>query len=41
MTIASYSFGKITIDGQTFTSDLIIYPGRIDPSWWRREGHFL
>jgi len=41
MMIEHYSFGKITIDGQTYTSDLIIYPGKIDTSWWRKEGHNL
>jgi len=29
------------IDGKIYTSDLIIYPGRIDPSWWRKTGHRL
>jgi len=41
MKIEHYSFGKIVIDRKTFTSDVIIYPDRIDPSWWRREGHSL
>jgi hypothetical protein len=41
MKIEHYSFGKIVIDGKTYTSDLIIYPDRIDPSWWRKEGHLL
>jgi len=41
MRIEHYSFGKITIDGQTYTSDLIIYPDRVDASWWRKEGHNL
>jgi len=41
MKIEHYSFGKITIDRQTYTSDLIVYPGRIDASWWRKEGHNL
>jgi hypothetical protein len=41
MVIEHYSFGSITIDGQTYTSDVIIYPGRVDSSWWRREGHNL
>jgi hypothetical protein len=36
-----YSFGRITIDGKTYTSDVIIYPGRVDSSWWRKEGHYL
>jgi hypothetical protein len=33
MTIESYSFGKITIDGELFTSDVILYPDRIDSNW--------
>jgi hypothetical protein len=41
MKIEHYSFGNITIDGKTYTSDVIIYPGRIDSSWWRKEGHKL
>lgn len=41
MRIESYSFGKITINGKTFTSDVIIYPDRIDSSWWRKSGHLL
>lgn len=41
MKIEHYSFGKITIDGKTYTSDVIIYPERVDSSWWRREGHNL
>lgn len=41
MTINHYSFGKITIDGKAYTSDVIIYGDRVDPSWWRQEGHRL
>ncbi|MBI4824504.1 MAG: Mth938-like domain-containing protein [Nitrospirae bacterium] len=41
MKITHYSFGKITIGGKTYTSDVIIYPERVDPSWWRKEGHYL
>jgi hypothetical protein len=41
MKIEHYSFGKITIDGKTYTSDVIIYPGRVNSSWWRKEGHNL
>ncbi len=41
MHIDSYSFGKMVIDHETFTSDVIIYPERIDSSWWRKEGHYL
>jgi len=41
MSIDSYSFGRIVINGETYTSDVIIYPGRVDSSWWRKEGHRL
>jgi hypothetical protein len=41
MVVEHYSFGRITIDGKTYTSDVIIYPGRVDSSWWREEGHNL
>jgi hypothetical protein len=41
MKITHYSFGRITIDGKTYTSDVIIYPDHIDSSWWRKEGHLL
>jgi hypothetical protein len=41
MRIDKYSFGKIVIGNKTYTSDIIIYPDRIDPSWWRKEGHLL
>ena len=37
--IDAYRFGSITVDNQTYRSDLIIYPERINASWWRREGH--
>lgn len=39
--IDTYSFGKIVIDGQIYTSDLIIYPDKIDDKWWRKNGHLL
>jgi len=39
--IESYSFGQIVIDGQTYTSDVIIYPDRVEADWWRRQGHLL
>lgn len=41
MRITHYSFGKIIIDNKTYTSDVIIYPSRVDSSWWRTEGHYL
>lgn len=39
--IDSYSFGRIIIDGKTYTSDIILYPDRVDDSWWRKSGHLL
>jgi hypothetical protein len=41
MKVEHYSFGSITIDGKTYTSDVIIYPDKVDSSWWRKEGHSL
>lgn len=41
MRIDAYSFGKIVINGTTYSSDVIIHPGRVDGSWWRKEGHLL
>ena len=41
MVIEHYSFGRITVNGKTYTSDVIIYPDKVDSSWWRREGHNL
>jgi len=31
----------MVINGQEYTSDLIIFPGRIKSSWWRITGHKL
>ena len=39
--IDSYRFGRIVIDGQTYTKDIIILPNRLIPNWWRAEGHKL
>lgn len=39
--IESYDFGEIKIDGKTYTSDIIIYPDRVDTSWWRKTSHEL
>ncbi len=39
--IESYRFGHIVIDGHSFTSDVIIYPDRVQAHWWRKEGHKL
>jgi len=39
--IESYDFGRIVINGRKFGSDLIIFPDRVNGSWWRKEGHIL
>lgn len=41
MKIEHYQFGKLTIDGQSYSSDVIIWPEGVDDSWWRVEGHSL
>ena len=39
MRIDSYRFGEMLVNGQSFTSDLIIYDDRVDDQWWRENGH--
>ena len=39
--INSYEFGHIVVDGKSYTSDIIIYPQKINTHWWRKEGHLL
>lgn len=39
--ITSYGFGVIVIEGKQYTSDVIIYPDKIDDKWWRKKGHLL
>jgi hypothetical protein len=39
--LEQYSFGRIVVDGEEHTRDLIVLPGRVVPNWWRREGHSL
>ena len=41
MNIEHYSFGKIVIDGKTYTADVILYPEKVYSPWWRKEGHKL
>lgn len=40
-TIDSYQFGQIVINGRKYTSDVIIFPDRVQGEWWRDEGHEL
>lgn len=39
--IDSYSFGKVVIDGREYTSDVIMFPNRVETSWRRVDGHRL
>jgi len=39
--IESYSFGRMKIDGITYTSDVIVLADRVKSDWWRIEGHRL
>ena len=39
--IDNYQFGRVVVDGRTYTKDLIILPGRVLGSWWRKQGHSL
>ena len=39
--IDSYSFGRVVIDGQTYTNDVVILRDRGVNNRWRKEGHHL
>jgi hypothetical protein len=39
--IDDYSFGRIVVDGEPHTRDLIVLPDRVVADWWRRDGHSL
>lgn len=41
MHIDNYSLGRIVINNKTYSLDVIVYPDRVDSSWWRKEGHYL
>ncbi len=41
MIIEEYSFGRIRVAGKVYASDIIVYPDRVDSSWWRADGHCL
>jgi hypothetical protein len=41
MKIDSYEFGRMVVDGRAYTTDLILYPDRVDASWRRIAGHRL
>jgi hypothetical protein len=37
--IDSYDFGVMVINCRKYTSDLIVYQGKVFDGWWRKEGH--
>lgn len=39
--IESYDFGVMVISGKRYTTDLIVYQGKVFDGWWRKEGHRL
>jgi hypothetical protein len=39
--IQDYTFGRIVVDGQEETRDVIVLPDRVIRDWWRRDGHAL
>ena len=39
--IESHGFGYIVIGGQRYSSDVIIYPDRVESNWRRKAGHRL
>ncbi|MFZ2146276.1 MAG: Mth938-like domain-containing protein [Sedimentisphaerales bacterium] len=41
MHIDSYQFGKIVIDGVSYSSDCLILGGTVQANWWRKQGHLL
>ncbi|AEB09021.1 Mth938-like domain-containing protein [Desulfobacca acetoxidans] len=41
MRIDSYEFGRIVVEGQSFSQDIILLPDGIQDSWWRQESHLV
>jgi hypothetical protein len=39
--VESYAFGRMVVDGEKHTNDLILLPDRVEGNWWRNEGHRL
>ena len=36
-----YRFGRVLVDGEEHTKDVIVLPNRVVGDWWRRDGHSL
>jgi hypothetical protein len=39
--LEGYRFGRLVVDGEEHTKDLIVLPTRVVGNWWRRNGHEL
>ena len=39
--IEGYRFGRVLVDGQEETRDVIVLPDRVVRNWWRKDGHSL
>ena len=39
--IDSYRFGQVVVNGERYTSDVIIFPDRVRSDWFRKAGHQL
>src|SRR6188472_1251478 len=39
--IDGYRFGRVLVDGEEQTRDVIVLPERVLTNWWRAEGHGL
>ena len=39
--IEDYSFGRVMVDGDEHTRDVIVLPNRVVGRWWRKDGHRL
>jgi hypothetical protein len=37
--IEGYRFGRVIIDGEEQTRDVIVLPDRVLTGWWRADGH--
>jgi hypothetical protein len=39
--IDGYRFGRVLVDGEEQTRDVIVLPERVVTNWWRADGHRL
>jgi len=37
--VEGYRFGRVTVNGETYFRDVIIFADRVESGWWRRKGH--